>query len=184
VQPQGSKHWDLMNIRPLLQVLRSGETMVLKPQSLIDKLQPGRQIYALSIEEDSGVPKGDADSASADPIDSRPADVAAIVVAYAEAKPGVLLSPPRTSIAPAGSERRPKWRSRGRISSREICRTRSGDHGWLAEGPAGGDAEASLVLGCNLKKALPSVAWRRRDLRRKPGACGGCLKLRTSQDLS
>ena len=43
VRPQGWDHWDVMNMRPFLQALRSeaGEKMVLQENFFIEKILPG-----------------------------------------------------------------------------------------------------------------------------------------------
>jgi haloalkane dehalogenase len=53
VQPQGWDHWDIMNMRPALQALRSeaGETMVLRDNFFIEKILPGAILRTLSAEE-------------------------------------------------------------------------------------------------------------------------------------
>src|SRR6516162_10921049 len=53
VRPQGWDHWDNMNMRPLLQALRSeaGEVMVLQDNFFIEKVLPGAILRTLSAEE-------------------------------------------------------------------------------------------------------------------------------------
>src|SRR5262249_55589932 len=53
VRPQGLDHWDNMNMRPLLQALRSedGEVMVLQDNFFIEKILPGAILRTLSAEE-------------------------------------------------------------------------------------------------------------------------------------
>src|SRR5262249_29287418 len=53
VRPQGWDHWDNMNMRPLLQALRSeaGEGMVLKDNFFIEKILPGAILRTLSADE-------------------------------------------------------------------------------------------------------------------------------------
>ena len=53
VRPQGWDHWDVMNMRPFLQALRSeaGEQMVLQDNFFIEKILPGAILRKLSDEE-------------------------------------------------------------------------------------------------------------------------------------
>jgi haloalkane dehalogenase len=117
VRPQGWDHWDLMNMRPLLQALRSdaGETMVLKENFFIEKILPGAIKRALSPEEMAEYRRPFAQPGEGRrptltwpreiPIEGNPADVAEIVGAYSQwlaksdvpklfikAEPGALLA--------------------------------------------------------------------------------------------
>jgi haloalkane dehalogenase len=117
VRPQGWDHWDLMNMRPLLQALRSeaGEEMVLKDNFFVEKILPGAILRALSAEEMTEYRRPFAEPGEGRrptltwpreiPIDGDPADVTKIVGAYAEwlaksnvpklfvkAEPGALLA--------------------------------------------------------------------------------------------
>ena len=53
VRPQGWDHWDVMNMRPFLQALRSeaGEKMVLQENFFIEKILPGAVLRTLTAEE-------------------------------------------------------------------------------------------------------------------------------------
>jgi haloalkane dehalogenase len=53
VRPQGWDHWDIMNMRPFLQALRSdaGEKMVLEENFFIEKIVPGAVLRPLTAEE-------------------------------------------------------------------------------------------------------------------------------------
>jgi len=53
VRPQGWDHWDIMNMRPFLQALRSeaGEQMVLQDNFFIEKILPGAVLRTLSADE-------------------------------------------------------------------------------------------------------------------------------------
>jgi haloalkane dehalogenase len=117
VQPQGWDHWDLMNMRPLLQALRSeaGEDMVLKDNFFIEKILPGAILRPLSAEEMAEYRRPFAEPGEGRrptltfpreiPIEGTPADVNEIVTAYAnwlsksdvpklfiKAEPGALLA--------------------------------------------------------------------------------------------
>jgi haloalkane dehalogenase len=117
VQPQGWDHWDNMNMRPFLQALRSksGEMMVLQDNFFIEKILPGAILRTLSTEEMAEYRRPFAEPGESRrptltwpqqiPIEGEPADVAAIVAAYAEwlatsgvpklflkAEPGALLA--------------------------------------------------------------------------------------------
>ena len=117
VRPQGWDHWDLMNMRPLLQGLRSeaGEKMVLQDNFFIEKILPGAILRALSAEEMNEYRRPFAEPGEGRrptltwpreiPIEGNPADVNAIVAAYADwlatsdvpklfvkAEPGALLA--------------------------------------------------------------------------------------------
>ena len=116
VRPQGWDHWDVMNMRPLLQALRSeaGEKMVLQENFFIEKILPGAVLRTLTAEEMAEYRRPFAEPGEGRrptltwprelPIEGEPADVNAIVAAYAEwlatsdvpklfikAKPGALL---------------------------------------------------------------------------------------------
>jgi haloalkane dehalogenase len=96
VQPQGWDHWDVMNMRPFLQALRSeaGETMVLQDNFFIEKILPGAILRTLSAEEMAEYRRPFAEPGEGRrptltwpreiPIEGAPAYVAAIVAAYAE----------------------------------------------------------------------------------------------------
>ena len=96
VQPQGWDHWDVMNMRPLLQALRSeaGETMVLQDNFFIEKILPGAVLRTLSAEEMTEYRRPFAEPGEGRrptltwpreiPINGEPDDVAAIVAAYAK----------------------------------------------------------------------------------------------------
>jgi haloalkane dehalogenase len=117
VRPQGWDHWDLMNMRPLLQALRSeaGEAMVLKDNFFIEKILPGAILRQLSAEEMAQYRRPFAEPGEGRrptltwpreiPIEGHPADVNEIVSAYADwlatspvpklfikAEPGALLA--------------------------------------------------------------------------------------------
>jgi haloalkane dehalogenase len=117
VRPQGWDHWDNMNMRPLLQALRSdaGEEMVLQENFFIEKILPGAILRTLSDEEMAEYRRPFQEPGEGRrptltwpreiPIDGEPADVAEIVAAYAEwlgksdvpklfvkAEPGALLA--------------------------------------------------------------------------------------------
>jgi len=53
VQPQGWDHWDQLNMRPVLQALRSeaGEAMVLQDNFFIEQILPKAVLRTLSVEE-------------------------------------------------------------------------------------------------------------------------------------
>jgi haloalkane dehalogenase len=117
VRPQGWDHWDNMNMRPLLQALRSdaGEMMVLQDNFFIEKILPGAILRTLSPEEMAEYRRPFAEPGEGRrptltwpreiPIEGDPADVSAIVAAYADwlaasdvpklflkAEPGALLA--------------------------------------------------------------------------------------------
>jgi haloalkane dehalogenase len=117
VRPQGWDHWDNMNMRPLLQALRSeaGEVMVLQDNFFIEKILPGAILRTLSAKEMAEYRRPFATPGEARrptltwpreiPIDGDPADVTAIVADYADwlatsdvpklflnAEPGALLA--------------------------------------------------------------------------------------------
>lgn len=117
VQPQGWDHWDIMNMRPHLQALRSdsGESMVLQDNFFIEKILPGAILRTLSAEEMAEYRRPFAEPGEDRrptltwprqiPIEGEPADVVAIATAYADwlatsdvpklflrAEPGALLS--------------------------------------------------------------------------------------------
>jgi len=117
VRPQGWDHWDNMKMRPLLQALRSeaGEAMVLQDNFFIEKILPGAILRTLSAEEMAEYRRPFAEPGEGRrptltwpreiPIDGVPADVTAIVAAYADwlaasdvpklfvkGKPGALLA--------------------------------------------------------------------------------------------
>src|SRR5262249_20158973 len=96
VRPQGWDHWDKMDMRPFLQALRSdaGEAMVLQDNFFIEKILPGAVLRTLSIEEMTEYRRPFAEPGEGrrptltwpgeTPIACEPADVAAIVAAYAD----------------------------------------------------------------------------------------------------
>src|SRR5262245_58755780 len=117
VRPQGWDHWDKLNMRPALQALRSeaGEAMVLQDNFFVEQILPKAVLRTLSAEEMAEYRRPFADPGEARrpmltwvrqiPIDGEPADVAAIVAAYAhwlatsdvpklfvKAEPGALLA--------------------------------------------------------------------------------------------
>jgi haloalkane dehalogenase len=117
VGPQGWDHWDNMNMRPLLQALRSdaGEAMVLQDNFFIEKILPGAILRTLSAEEMNEYRRPFAEPGEGRrptlifpreiPIEGEPADVAEIVAAYGawlaksnvpklfiKAEPGALLA--------------------------------------------------------------------------------------------
>jgi haloalkane dehalogenase len=96
VRPQGWDHWDVMKMRPFLEALRSeaGEKMVLEDNFFIEKILPGAILRTLSTEEMAEYRRPFAEPGEGRrptltwpreiPIEGQPADVAAIVGAYAE----------------------------------------------------------------------------------------------------
>src|SRR5262245_44060204 len=117
VRPQGWDYCDNMNMRPLLQALRSkaGEVMVLQDNFFIETILPGAILRILSVEEMAGYRCSFAELGEGRrptltwpreiPIEGEPADVAAITAAYADwlaksdvpklfvkAEPGALLA--------------------------------------------------------------------------------------------
>jgi len=96
VQPQGWDHWDVMNMRPFLEALRSeaGEKMVLQENFFIEKILPGAVLRTLSTEEMTEyrrpfVEPGEGRRPTLTwpreiPIEGDPADTTAIVGAYAD----------------------------------------------------------------------------------------------------
>ncbi len=96
VRPQGWDHWDVMNMRPFLQALRSeaGEKMVLQENFFIEKIVPGAVLRTLTPEEMAEYRRPFAEPGEGRrptltwpreiPIEGDPADTAAIVGAYAE----------------------------------------------------------------------------------------------------
>jgi haloalkane dehalogenase len=116
VRPQGWDHWDIMNMRPFLQALRSdaGEKMVLEKNFFIEKIVPGAVLRPLTAEEMAEYRRPFAKPGEGRrptltwpreiPIEGEPADVNAIVEDYAKwlansdvpklfiwARPGALL---------------------------------------------------------------------------------------------
>jgi haloalkane dehalogenase len=117
VGPQGWDHWDNMNMRPLLQALRSdaGEAMVLQDNFFIEKILPGAILRTLSAEEMAEYRRPFTEPGEGRrptltfpreiPIEGQPADVSEIVSAYGawlaesnvpklfiKAEPGALLA--------------------------------------------------------------------------------------------
>ena len=96
VRPQGWDHWDIMNMRPYLQALRSekGEEMVLQENFFIEKILPGAILRKLSAEEMAEYRRPFAEPGEGRrptltwpreiPIEGDPADVTEIVTAYAD----------------------------------------------------------------------------------------------------
>jgi haloalkane dehalogenase len=96
VRPQGWDHWDVMNMRPFLQALRSdaGEKMVLQENFFIEKIVPGAVLRTLTPEEMAEYRRPFAEPGEGRrptltwpreiPIEGEPADVNAIVAAYAD----------------------------------------------------------------------------------------------------
>jgi haloalkane dehalogenase len=98
VRPQSWDHWDKIGpgLRPFLQALRSeaGETMVLRDNLFIERLLPQAVLRPLSGEEMAEYRRPFAEPGEGRrptltwpreiPVDGEPADVAAIVAAYAE----------------------------------------------------------------------------------------------------
>ena len=96
VRPQGWDHWDVMNMRPFLEALRSeaGEKMVLQENFFIEKILPGAVLRPLSTEEMTEYRRPFAEPGEGRrptltwpreiPIEGDPADTTAIVGAYAD----------------------------------------------------------------------------------------------------
>jgi len=96
VRPQGWDHWDVMNMRPFLEALRSdaGERMVLEENFFIEKILPGAILRKFAPEEMAQYRRPFAEPGEGRrptltfpreiPIEGEPADVNAIVNAYAE----------------------------------------------------------------------------------------------------
>jgi haloalkane dehalogenase len=96
VRPQGWDHWDNMNMRPLLQALRSeaGEEMVLQDNFFIEKILPGAILRPLSAEEMAEYRRPFATPGEGRrptltwpreiPIDGDPPDVASLVASYGD----------------------------------------------------------------------------------------------------
>jgi len=135
VGPQGWDHWDNMKMRPLLKALRSeaGEQMVLQDNFFVEKILPGAILRTLSAEEMAEYRRPFAEPGEGRrptltfpreiPIDGDPADVAAIVSAYADwlstsdvpklflkAEPGALLA------VGANLERARSWPSQTEVT--------------------------------------------------------------------
>jgi len=96
VRPQGWDHWDVMNMRPFLEALRSdaGEKMVLEENFFIEKILPGAILRKFAPQEMAQYRRPFAEPGEGRrptltfpreiPIEGEPADVNAIVNAYAE----------------------------------------------------------------------------------------------------
>ena len=96
VRPQGWDHWDVMNMRPFLEALRSdaGEKMVLQENFFIETILPGAVLRTLSAEEMKEYRRPFEEPGEGRrptltwpreiPIEGEPADVNAIVKSYAE----------------------------------------------------------------------------------------------------
>jgi haloalkane dehalogenase len=94
VRPQGWDHWDVMNMRPFLEALRSeaGEKMVLEENFFIEKILPGAILRKLAPEEMAEYRRPFLEPGEGRrptltfpreiPIEGNPADVNAIVNAY------------------------------------------------------------------------------------------------------
>jgi haloalkane dehalogenase len=95
VRPQGWDHWDIMNMRPFLEALRSeaGEKMVLQENFFIEKILPGAIMRKLAPEEMAEYRRPFLEAGEGRrptltfpreiPIEGEPADVSEIVNAYA-----------------------------------------------------------------------------------------------------
>jgi haloalkane dehalogenase len=117
VGPQTWDHWDKLNMRPALQALRSeaGETMILRDNFFVEQFLPKAVLRPLSDEEMAQYRRPFAEPGEGRrptltwpreiPIEGEPADVTAIVAAYAnwlatsdvpklfvKAEPGLLLA--------------------------------------------------------------------------------------------
>jgi haloalkane dehalogenase len=117
VRPQGWDHWDNASMRPALQALRSeaGEEMVLRDNFFIEQILPKAILRTLSADEMAAYRRPFAEPGEGRrptltwvrqiPIEGEPADVNAIVTAYADwlvksdvpklfvkAEPGLLLA--------------------------------------------------------------------------------------------
>src|SRR5262249_51631049 len=96
VRPQGWDHWDIMNMRPYLQALRSekGAEIVLQANFFIEKIRPGARLRKLSAGEMAEYRRPFAAPGEGrrptltwpreSPIAGDPADVTAIATAYAD----------------------------------------------------------------------------------------------------
>jgi haloalkane dehalogenase len=96
VRPQGWDHWDKINMRPALEALRSsaGEDMVLKDYFFIEKILPGAILRSLTADEMAQYRRPFAEPGEGRrptlafprqiPVDGEPADVTAIVAAFAD----------------------------------------------------------------------------------------------------
>src|SRR5215469_2068100 len=96
VRPQAWDHWDKLNMRPALKALRSeaGEAMVLEDNFFIEKILPGAILRTLSAEEMAEYRRPFAEPGEGRrptltwpreiPIEGDPADVTAVVDAYAD----------------------------------------------------------------------------------------------------
>jgi haloalkane dehalogenase len=96
VRPQGWDHWDNINLRPVLQALRSeaGEEMVLQDDFFVEQILPKAELRTLSVEEMAEYRRPFAEPGEGRrptltwvreiPIEGEPADVNAIAAAYAD----------------------------------------------------------------------------------------------------
>jgi haloalkane dehalogenase len=96
VRPQTWDHWDKLKMRPVLQALRSeaGEAMALRDNFFVEQILPKAILRPLSAEEMAEYRRPFAEPGEGRrptlawpreiPIDSEPADVAAIAAAYAD----------------------------------------------------------------------------------------------------
>ena len=94
--PQSWDHWDKINLRPVLQALRSekGEAMVLQDNFFVEQILPKAVLRAFSLEELAEYRRPFAEPGEGRrptltwvrqiPIDGEPADVADIAAAYAD----------------------------------------------------------------------------------------------------
>jgi haloalkane dehalogenase len=117
MRPQSWDHWDNMNLRPVLKALRSdtGDQMVLRDNFFVEQILPKAVLRALSAEEMAEYRRPFAEPGEGRqpmltwvrqiPIEGEPADVDAVVAAYADwlatsnvpklfvkAEPGALLA--------------------------------------------------------------------------------------------
>jgi len=138
VGPQYWDHWDKFNMRPALEGLRSakGEEMVLQNNFFIEKILPRAILRPLSAEEMAEYRRPFAEPGEGRrptltwprqiPIEGEPADVTAIVTAYADwlktsnvpklflrAEPVESSPTARFSTWPAASQRRPRGNDLG-----------------------------------------------------------------------
>ncbi|MFD0507678.1 haloalkane dehalogenase [Streptomyces chiangmaiensis] len=152
VRPQDWTHWDLMNMRPVLQQLRSeaGEEMVLQDNFFVEEILPKAVLRTLSEEEMAEYRRPFAEPGEGRrptltwvrqiPIDGEPADVAEIATSYADwlatssvpklfvkAEPGALLAGGANLEFARGLPAQTEVTVPGCITSRKTRRTRSGE---------------------------------------------------------
>ena len=131
-------HWDKFGMRPVLQALRSeaGEQMVLQDNFFIEKVLPGAMLRKLSDEEMAEYRRPFAEPGEGRrptltwpreiPIEGDPADVTAIVDAYAD----WLKTSQCAQAVPEGRARRnPCWRQGSRTRPKLARADRSDDQG-------------------------------------------------------